>query len=105
MPKTLLASAAFVLILCACAVLDAHENFKEIMQGEVGKSVDNPYLTRNQYRNRLVNTRQLANGNVEEEYKTGRGLRCRTFFELDQKSGKVASWRYEGTKDDCAIVP
>jgi len=91
--------------LAACASDVAHQNFRTIMQGQVGKSVDNPYTTRNRYPDRQLSIRQLVNGNTEEEFKTGRGLRCRTFFEIDNQAHKVVGWRYEGSEQDCAIVP
>ncbi len=91
--------------LTACASDLAHRNFKNIMQLEVGKPIDHPYITRNEYPSRRVASRVLPNGNTEEEFKSGRGLRCRVFFEIDNKAQKIVGWRYEGGQEDCAIVP
>lgn len=91
--------------LVACASGGSHENFMNIMQLQVGKSTDNPYLTRNRYPDRRVDSRVLQNGNVEEEFQAGHKLRCRVFFEIDNKAAKIVGWRYEGSSEDCAIVP
>lgn len=99
---------AFVLSAAAqtaCTFLDAHQNFKDIMQAELGRSADDPYAYRNHYRERHISTETLPNGSIEEGFQTGRGPTCITYFEIDPVARKVTGWRYEGTKEDCAIVP
>ena len=96
---------ALCISLTACASGGAHKNFKNIMSGQVGRSADDPDIERNRYRNLRIGSRTLPNGNTEEEFKSGRGLRCRVFFEIDNKAGKIVGWRYEGSREDCAIVP
>ena len=96
---------AFFGSLTACASGRAHQNLKNIMQLEVGKPIDDPYLTRNEYPGQRVASRVLSNGNLEEEFQAGRGSRCRVFFEIDNKAKRIVGWRYEGSDDDCAIVP
>ena len=91
--------------VCSCSYLDAHQNYVRARQLQIGRSIDDPYAVRNRYPDRRVGVRALPNGNIEEEFKDGLGLRCRTFFEIDNKAGKIVAWRYEGTKQDCAIVP
>lgn len=100
-----LLALVLLISLTACASGRAHQNFKNIMQLEVGKPVNHPYLTRNEYPGRRVASRVLPNGNIEEEFKAGIGLRCRVFFEIDNQAKKIVGWRYEGTEQDCAIVP
>lgn len=95
---------AALLTGCVSPTERSHQNFVNTMQLQVGREVGDPDLTRNRYRDRLVRTSRLQNGNMEEEYKSGIGLRCRTFFEIDTKATKVVGWRYEGTREDCAIV-
>ena len=90
---------------CASPTEISHQNFKHIMQLDVGRSVDDPYNYRNQYPNRRFRTGELVNGNVEEGFRSGRGHRCAVFFESDKTTRKIVAWRYEGTKEDCAIVP
>ena len=101
--------AWLILALCVsvatCASYTGHQNFIEINQLDVGRKLDDQYATRNQYRDRLVATRRLANGHVEEEFKSGLGLKCRTFFEIDESAGKIVGWRYEGPDNVCAITP
>jgi hypothetical protein len=91
--------------LTACASGRAHENFKNIMSGQVDRKIDDPDIERNRYSNLRVGTKKLLNGNIEEEFRSGRGLRCRVFFEIDNKAAKIIGWRYEGSDEDCAIVP
>lgn len=91
--------------LTACASGSAQQNFKNTMQANVGRSLDDRYIYRNRDRDLLVSTKLLSNGNIEEEFKAGRSLRCRVFFEIDNKAQRIVGWRYTGTEEDCAIVP
>jgi hypothetical protein len=91
--------------LTACASGRAHQNFKTIVQSDVGRSLDDPYIYRNRSRNLYVVTKSLPNGNVEEEFRGGRGPTCRVFFEIDNKAQKIVGWRYSGSEEDCAVVP
>jgi hypothetical protein len=75
------------------------------MQQQVGKSIQDPGAYRNRYRALRIGEKQLANGNIEEEYRRGRGGRCPTYFEIDKTSQTIVAWRHEGTKADCGIVP
>jgi hypothetical protein len=75
------------------------------MQLDVGQKADEQYAYRNRSRNLYVATRKLPNGNMEEEYEGGLGLKCRVFFEIDESAGKIVSWRHEGPDNICAITP
>lgn len=97
--------AAICFSLAACTTITPHENFKHIMQGDVGRSTDDPYAYRNRVRSWLLGTKSLPNGNIEEEFKFGRRLNCRVYFKIDKMAGKIIGWRYEGTAQDCIIVP
>ena len=88
---------------CLFAAGTGHENFKNMMQSNVGKSMDDPYVYRNRYRSLLMGTRELPNGNIEEKF--NRHPRCPVFFEIDKKARTIVGWRYEGTDHDCVIVP
>jgi hypothetical protein len=98
-----------VVMLCAwlvsCTSLSGHDNYISYMSGQVGLNSDDPYATRNRYRGSLVGSKVLPNGNVEEEFRSGRGPTCRTFFEIDEKAKKIVGWRYTGSDSDCAITP
>ena len=91
--------------LLGCAAPRAHDNFKTIMGGQVGRNSDDSDIERNRYPNLRVATSTLANGDLEEEFKSGRGLVCRVFFQIDPRAKRVVAWRYTGSEDDCAIVP
>ena len=94
-----------IAICGACTTVSPHENFVDIMQGNVNRNSDDYAVYRNRNREWLVSTRKLTNGNVEEEYKAGRRLLCRVFFEIDEGAKNIVGWRYEGAKNDCVIVP
>lgn len=83
----------------------AHRNFKNFMQLDIGLSVDDPDAYRNRYPGDLLRSRTLPNGNIEEEFETGRWGRCRVFFEIDNKARSIVGWRYEGSEEDCSIPP
>ena len=109
--RVLTRSFDLVLVLMLCAFLNAcasgrsHQNFKNIMQGNIGRDLDDPYVYRNRNSNLRIATKALPNGNIEEEFKSGRRLKCRVFFEVDRTTGKIVGWRYEGSEEDCAITP
>jgi hypothetical protein len=98
-------AAAVCFSLAVCSSLTPHENFKTIMQRDVGSTTHDPYAYRIRARDWLLGTKSLPNGNIEEEFKAGRRLSCRVYFEIDKLAGKIVSWRYEGTEQDCVIVP
>jgi hypothetical protein len=92
--------------LASCGGVSPHQNFINIMNVSVGRDSDAPYSFRNNIRiHHLVAVRPLKNGNIEEEFKIGRRLNCRVFFEVDESKKTVVGWRYEGTEQDCVIVP
>lgn len=98
-------AVALSLSLTSCAAGRGHQNFINIMQGNVGRSLDDPYIYLNRNRNLYVTSKVLPNGNVEQEFDGGRGPTCKVFFEIDKTERKVVGWRYEGSGEDCAITP
>ena len=90
-------------LLTACATGSGHENFKAFMQRNVGKSIYDPSAYKNYYRDTFVTKKKLTNGNIEEEYESVKN--CQVFFEIDNSTKKIVRWRYEGTEQDCSIVP
>lgn len=94
--------AALVVSFAACSTGRAHQNFKNIMQGQVGRSTNDPDIYRNRYPEFRVATKAFANGNVEEEFNQGVRGQCRVFFEIDKFLERIVGWRYEG---DCVILP
>jgi hypothetical protein len=88
---------------CASPTEAAFENFKHRMQLDVGHSANDRYSYRSQYPERRVGTSELPNGNVEEQFRQGRGGKCSVFFEINKATQDIVAWRYEGTKEDCRI--
>jgi hypothetical protein len=91
--------------LASCGGVSPHQNFINIMNVNVGRDSDDPGYYRNSVRIHLIAVRPLKNGNIEEEFKIGRRLNCRDFFEIDEPKKTIVGWRYEGTEQDCVIVP
>lgn len=87
----------------ACTSLTPHENFKAHMAKDVGRRIDDPRWEIHADPDRLVESRELPNGNVENEYRWYR--ECRYFFEYERQTRKIVSWRYQGSADDCKINP
>ncbi|HEY3076085.1 MAG TPA: hypothetical protein VGJ74_13005, partial [Burkholderiales bacterium] len=61
-----------LLLLAACATSPEHENFKRVMERQVGKSIDDPDAYPVFYRLRQTNTKPLPNGNTQQQYAAGR---------------------------------
>src|SRR5688572_18615778 len=74
------------LLLAGCLFPRGHENFKKIMQFDVGKSADDPSAYRNHYRRRLIATKKLPTGNIEEKFDRGT---CPVYFEIDPVARKI----------------
>lgn len=104
-PESLRAWAALALCLslslAGCLSFTAHENFKNHMQWNVGKSADDADVTFNRYPERRGTLRSLPNGNREQEW-VYRNL-CRAYFEIDATSRKIIDWRFEGNPDVCTV--
>lgn len=97
--------ALIAISLAACASSgSAHQNFKSIMSGQVGKDADSPSARAARNPGNLIGVKTLPNGHLEEAYSKGRGA-CRYYFEIDQSTRRVIGWRYEGSEDACVIVP
>jgi hypothetical protein len=41
----------------------------------------------------LLRKNRLPNGNIEAEYKAGRRLLCRVYYEVDEAAGAIVGWR------------
>lgn len=81
-----------------------HQNFMEIYDHQVGKTIDDPssYIAR--YPQEIVGSRDLPNGNKEIEFLRS-ASECRVFFEVDPHTRKIVGWRYEGSDETCSIPP
>ena len=89
--------------LSSCSSVAPRENFVNEMNAQVGMCVDSPQSFTARYREWRVSTRSLKNGHREETYRCC--LNCTVFFEIDPKTRKIETWRFEGDERDCIISP
>ena len=93
------------IFLAACASAPERENFRRVMERQVGKNADDPDFYPLLYRLKLINSQRLPNGNVREDYAGGRRGRCTLSFELSP-ARRVVGWSADGERDnDCVIPP
>src|SRR3954447_12337514 len=99
------ACALVVLAVVACASTSAeHENFKQVMNRQVGKGIDDADAYPVFYRLREVNTKPLANSNLQQEYAAGRNANCHLYFEVDSTTRRIVRWSSEGAERDCVLT-
>lgn len=96
----------FALPIVGCASYSPearHEGFKNLYGYQVGKKVEDSWLAR--YPESVVGSRVLPNGHTEIEFRptTIRPGGCRVFY--DTEAGVIVGWRFEGSEEDCGIVP
>ncbi|MEE9494856.1 MAG: hypothetical protein V3W04_15990 [Gammaproteobacteria bacterium] len=102
--RDLLLGWMFMSMLSSCSALPTpHENFKNIMQSNIGKRESDPSSYLSRYPQRVFDSKHLPNGNTETEYR--RSEKCRVFFEIELDSRIIVGWRFEGNEKDCDIVP
>ena len=113
MMRKIVFSAVVILlgILSASCSSTPHENFKNFMQNDIGKSADDPnvLIVRYSESEDVINGTILPNGNTEvglvirasPPYKEG----CTAFFEIDKETNIITNWRYEGSEKGCVIMP
>lgn len=102
---TLLSAICLLLpSLSSCSTLPTpHENFKNIMQSNVGKRADNPSSDISRYPQWVMGSRELPNGNIETNFSWRK--HCPVFFEINPATRIIVGWRFEGNERDCEIVP
>ncbi len=93
----------FLLLLLGCSTITPHENFKDHIYGQIGKSIDNAPYSSWRHEKDVVNSKLLPNGNIEKEYAYLRS--CRYFFEIDHKTRIIIGARFEGKESDCGVAP
>jgi hypothetical protein len=82
-----------------------HEAFKTMYGRQVGSNADDPersWLAR--YPQNILGRQELSNGNIEIEFRTNSGPKCRVFYEVDAETHIVVSWRFEGNAQDCRWI-
>jgi hypothetical protein len=102
MMKRLLA-VLFVLAIAACA--SSRGELDTYLDDQVGKPIGDPQGFRAQHAGKRVHTQRLANGRSIEQYQIGFRDQCRVDLEVDDRSGKVAGWRYGSDDRDCYENP
>jgi hypothetical protein len=89
--------------LAACATSPEHENFKRVMERQVGKSIDDPDAYPVFYRLRQTNSKPLPNGNTQQHYAAGRNGRCQLSFVVAPITRQIVRWKIEDHERDCVI--
>jgi hypothetical protein len=98
-------SPFIALVLAACAGTSAeYRNFKQVMDRQVGKGIDDPDAYPVFYRLRELNSKPLQNGNLQQQYAAGRNERCRLYFEVEPRTGRIVRWSSEGSESDCVLT-
>ncbi len=88
---------------CIIFAESPHEIFKGHLNVQVGENIDDVPPFQIPHKEDLIGSKILSNGNIENEYKF-RGT-CRYFYEINPKSRKIVSTRFEGKETDCIINP
>jgi hypothetical protein len=93
------------IFLAACASSPpANDNFRQVMQRQVGKSADDSDFYPTLYRLKQMDSKRLPNGNVREQYAAGRDGKCKLYFETTPGARQVVGWSSEGDSEDCIIA-
>lgn len=97
----------FLLVGCVFVASDPHENFRAHLNKSVGMSVDiEPIFSMcaDSQKNR-IGQMIMENGNIEYKHILRRKGICTYYCEVDPHIRKVLNVRYEGSREDCVIVP
>jgi hypothetical protein len=97
------AVALAALLLGACAANPEHENFKRVMEHQVGKSIDDADAYPVFYRLRQTSSKSLPNGNLQQQYAAGRNGRCELSFEVEPLTRRIVRWSLDGGERECVI--
>lgn len=99
------AAAVIALLLAGCASTNAdYENFKQVMDRQVGRGIDDPDAYPVFYRLRELNSKSLPNGNLLQQYAAGRNGRCKLLFEVEPGKRRIVRWSSEGSERDCVLT-
>ena len=96
------------MLLAGCmstaATAPERENFKRVMDRQVGKSIDDPDAYPVYYRLRLLTTKPVPKGNMQQVYAAGREGKCLVGYEVDG-SRKIVGWSIVEKPAECVIEP
>jgi hypothetical protein len=94
-----------ILVLAGCAGTSAErENFRQVMDRQVGKGIDDADAYPVFYRLRELNSKPLPNGNLLSQYAAGRNGRCKLYFEVEPRARRIVRWSSEGSERDCVLT-
>jgi len=93
-----------IIFLVACATPGENDNFRQVMQRQVGKSADAADFYPTLYRLKQTNSQRLPNGNLRDEYAAGPKGKCKVSFEMTPGAREVVGWKSEGDAEDCVIA-
>jgi len=96
------ASLAF-LLAAGCAWQPRGDNFRQVMERQLGKRFDDPDFYPVLYRLRQADSKALPNGRRQEKYLAGYQGKCELFFEVDPASGQVVAWHADAGDSNCVI--
>lgn len=90
---------------CGTATVEhQHDNFKQVMDRQVGKGIDDPDAYPVFYRLRELNSKSLPNGNLQQQCAVGRDGRCKVYFEVEPRARRIVRWFSEGSDRDCVLT-
>jgi len=89
--------------LLGCATPAEHLAFKDVMDHQIGKGIDDADAYPVFYRLKQGNVKSLPNGNQQYEYAGGRSGDCQLFFEVEPISRRIVRWSSAGSERDCVI--
>jgi hypothetical protein len=104
--------STYLLVICflelvGCfGILTPRQNFISIMNGTIGENIEQMQSFDPGYKDNLLGTKHLMNGNFENKYISYSHLGdCIYVFEIDSKTNKIISWRIEGDPTACIVNP
>ena len=95
------------MLLAACASGSGAErnNFKQVMDRQVGKLIDDADAYPVYYRLKLLNSKQLPNGNTQHVYAAGWNEKCQVGYEVGAVDHQIVRWSIVDGAEDCVIFP
>ena len=90
---------------CASGSSAERDNFKRVMDRQIGKSIDDTDSYPVYYRLKQLNSKQLPNGNTQLVYAAGWNQKCQVGYEVSPIDRKILKWSIVDNADDCVIFP
>jgi hypothetical protein len=90
---------------CASGSSAERDNFKRVMDRQVGKSIDDSDAYPVYYRLKQLNSKQLPNGNTQLVYAAGWNQKCQVGYEVSPIDRKIVKWSIVEGAEECVIYP